>query len=64
MVFVSLHLIYFIWHSNTDVLLLSQKIRFPSLLQPHSIPLYKRTRAFLPTHLLMGTWATGLGYYK
>ena len=32
------------------------KVRFPSFLQPSSIPLHKYTTAFSCTHLVMGTW--------
>ena len=34
-----------------------QRVRVPSCLQPCRIPLCKCVTAFLPTHLLMGTWA-------
>ena len=35
--------------------MLLQRVRVPSFLQPHNIPLCKCTTAFSSTHLLMGT---------
>ena len=38
--------------------MLSQKVKFSSLLQLSSIPLCKCPTVVLPTHVLMNTWAT------
>ena len=40
--------------------MLSQRVKFSSLLQPSRIPLYKCPIVVLPTNLLMDTWAASL----